>query len=301
MMGRTHALTGAMVFGLAASAVESVAHLTAGELLLGTAVCAGAAVLPDIDHPGSGISRTLGPLTQGFALLVAWTSGGHRNGTHSLAGVAVFTLLAFAAAGLHAGSPLWLIAGLGLAVVLGLVGFVTATVEPPGRGRGRPAYRERWHGVASAWIGAGVAVGLAVAALLFPHRTGLALLALLLVLVLSATARIVSTRRLLGLKREWDDVLPVPITAVLVLGGADLRVVPVAVALGVIVHIAGDMVTLGGCPLGWPWSQTMRGPRLFRTNSGVEHRLVFPACTAVLGGTVAWNSGLITALSTRGA
>lgn len=294
MMGRTHALTGAMAFGLAAPVLGAFAGLTAGELLLGTAVCAGAAVLPDIDHPGAGISRTFGPVTRGFARLVAWASGGHRRGTHSLTGAGVFTLLASGATALYAGDAWWLVTGGVAAGVLVAGGaLVAAAGAPDGH---RAAHRVR-RTAATAWTGAAAVLAVAAAALWDARLVGMALLAALLILTLSAVARIVPARRLLGLRREWDDMLPAPVTVALLWAGVDLRVVPLAVTLGVLVHIIGDMVTLGGCPLGWPWSSAMCGPRWFRTGAAVEQRLVFPVCASVLAVTAAWNTGVITALT----
>jgi membrane-bound metal-dependent hydrolase YbcI (DUF457 family) len=294
MMGKTHAITGAMAFGLAAIPATPLLDLRPGDLLLGTVVTAGAAVLPDIDHPGSGISRTLGPATRAFAWLVRRTSGGHRCGTHSLTGVAIVTLLAFTATGLYARNAWWLAAGAGLAVMLGGAGYLAAATEPPRPARPRRPVHP--HTSAAAWT-AGVALAaLTAAAVCWPHQTGTFALAALLVLVLSAAARLFNARRMLGLRREWDDALPIPVTLALLLGGADLQVVPFAVLLGVIVHIAGDMATLGGCPLGWPWSRTMRGPRWFRTNSPVETGPITWGCVGVFAATAGWNTGVLGAL-----
>jgi membrane-bound metal-dependent hydrolase YbcI (DUF457 family) len=54
------------------------------------ALTAGAAVLPDIGHPDSSIARSFGPGTRAFA----WVSGGHRHGTHIIAGTAALTAAA---------------------------------------------------------------------------------------------------------------------------------------------------------------------------------------------------------------
>ena len=91
MMGRDHALSGAVAF---VALAPLAAHVTAPELALGTALTAGAALLPDLDEPGSTISRGAGFLTMGFAHVVRWAARGHRQGTHSLLGAAVFTVLA---------------------------------------------------------------------------------------------------------------------------------------------------------------------------------------------------------------
>lgn len=66
-------------------------------VLTGALVTAGAALLPDIDHPGGTVARSLPPLSTWLARVTCRISGGHRRGTHSVLGVAVFTALAAAA------------------------------------------------------------------------------------------------------------------------------------------------------------------------------------------------------------
>ena len=53
MLGRDHALSGAVVFAALAPSL----HVTAAHLAAGVVLAAGAGVLPDIDHPDSTISR----------------------------------------------------------------------------------------------------------------------------------------------------------------------------------------------------------------------------------------------------
>jgi membrane-bound metal-dependent hydrolase YbcI (DUF457 family) len=93
MLGRDHALSGAFAF----AALGPTLHVTGAHLAAGVLLTAGAGVLPDIDHPDSTIARSFGFLTQAFAWVVARISGGHRHGTHSLVGIAVFTAGALAA------------------------------------------------------------------------------------------------------------------------------------------------------------------------------------------------------------
>src|SRR5215469_2069125 len=93
MLGRDHALSGALVF----AALGPSLHVTGAHLITAVAITTGAGVLPDIDHPDSTISRCFGFLTEAFAWLVDRLSGGHRHGTHSLLGIAVFTAGAAAA------------------------------------------------------------------------------------------------------------------------------------------------------------------------------------------------------------
>lgn len=73
-----HSGTGAVQLGVA-------------DLLLGTFLTAGAALLPDIDHPDGTIANALGPFSHYFCKAVSWISGGHRKATHSFAFVAAVT------------------------------------------------------------------------------------------------------------------------------------------------------------------------------------------------------------------
>ena len=83
MLGRDHALSGALVF----AALGPSLHMTGSHLGAGVLLATGAGVLPDVDHPDSPISREFGFLTEAFAWLVDRLSGGHRHGTHSLVGI----------------------------------------------------------------------------------------------------------------------------------------------------------------------------------------------------------------------
>jgi len=87
MLGHDHALSGALAF----AAVAPMLHVSGTQLAVGTALTAGAGVLPDIDEPGSTIARTFGFLTGAFAWIVHVISGGHRKGTHSLLGIGLLT------------------------------------------------------------------------------------------------------------------------------------------------------------------------------------------------------------------
>jgi membrane-bound metal-dependent hydrolase YbcI (DUF457 family) len=159
--GHTHALTG-LVTGLAAG--EFVLHLplpqTAGLALL----TAGAAVLPDVDHPDSTLAHSFGFLTRAVAEIIGKVSGGHRHGTHSIAGVAVFTLAAWL--GVYYRHD-W--AGrIGLGVLLAVViasGLIALRI-----GKGR-----RWHRVLRGHRSDALAIAAAAGMTFF--GTGLALVA----------------------------------------------------------------------------------------------------------------------------
>lgn len=124
VMGRTHALSGAVVMLAAAPVVATVVPSLSphGPLALtaSVVVAAGAALLPDLDHPSSTIARSLHPLTTGLAHVVARVSGGHRHGTHSVVGVlaaaGLFGLLG-SAGGWAAWVPVTVLAGLAVAAV----------------------------------------------------------------------------------------------------------------------------------------------------------------------------------------
>ena len=93
-LGHTHALSG-LVTGTAAG--EFVLHLPPSGTAPLAALCAGFACLPDLDTRHSCAARSLGFMSEAFAWSVAKISGGHRHGTHSALGVAVFTTLAWLA------------------------------------------------------------------------------------------------------------------------------------------------------------------------------------------------------------
>lgn len=127
MLGRTHGLSG-IVVGLAVGAAVDASPITCVALAGVTMV---GAYVPDIDHPGSTISRSLGPLTGLLSWLARTLSkrvyaatkghadedceGSHRHLLHSV----VFSVLLGAAvwAGVSVWWPQWaLLAGGGLAL-----------------------------------------------------------------------------------------------------------------------------------------------------------------------------------------
>jgi membrane-bound metal-dependent hydrolase YbcI (DUF457 family) len=101
MLGRDHALSGAVVF----AALAPTLHVPGQYLAAGVAVAAGAGVLPDIDHQDATIAQTFGFLTEWLAWTVNKISGGHRHGTHSLLGLAAFTAAAYGAGRLQQSGP----------------------------------------------------------------------------------------------------------------------------------------------------------------------------------------------------
>lgn len=92
MMGHAHALSGAVVFLAVAPLLPGTPD--ALTLIVGAGTAAGAALLPDLDHPESSVARALGPITRSMAAVTAALAGGHRQGTHSLLGVLAAGLVA---------------------------------------------------------------------------------------------------------------------------------------------------------------------------------------------------------------
>jgi len=86
MMGHSHAVSGAFLFAASAPLVPQHLgmHFTPTDVLMGTVLSAGAALLPDLDHHDGTIANFLGPVSKLLCRFVAWISGGHRHATHSI-------------------------------------------------------------------------------------------------------------------------------------------------------------------------------------------------------------------------
>ncbi|MFE3629434.1 metal-dependent hydrolase [Streptomyces goshikiensis] len=83
-MGPTHALSGVAVWMAGAAGLQAVGHpVSAPDLAIGAAACAGAALLPDIDHPSSTVARTFGPVSTALSHLVDSVSAAVYNGTRT--------------------------------------------------------------------------------------------------------------------------------------------------------------------------------------------------------------------------
>lgn len=83
-----------------------------------------------------------------------------------------------------------------------------------------------------------------------------------------------------------------------------LSFIPVALVLGMLLHVAGDCLTNSGCPLWWPFSKKRSAfryklrpggkKRSLKTNSPFEHRVVVPLLWVVsIGSTLLWVSDLV--------
>lgn len=160
-MGRTHAISGVATCLAVDPVLTRIAPGMAPHGMVGVAtaglVCAGAALLPDLDHPSATIAHTFGPVTAVLSRVVARLSGGHRHATHSL----LFTAAA-GAAGWWAGTAgrwvAWpvmvLLAGLGMCAI-GVTHTTTALVAATAATA--PAAFTGGTG----WLGPAIAVGVA--------------------------------------------------------------------------------------------------------------------------------------------
>lgn len=99
MMGYSHAITGtAGWLAITSTSGAALAIYDPGDPMFtlgGTLLCAGTAMAPDADHGQASIAYSLPPVSKWAARGIGAASGGHRHGTHSLIGIAVFTLFAY--------------------------------------------------------------------------------------------------------------------------------------------------------------------------------------------------------------
>lgn len=204
--------------------------VTPAGVLAGALACAGAALLPDADHRRATIAQSLPPVSNVVCAGIGEVAGGHRNGTHSLFGIAVFTALAYLLGLWHLEVPRF------------------GTVFP------------------GAGLSAVLLIAFAVKALKFIPD---------------------SMRRL-----PW--VVSVPAGAFVALFAPDEQYwFVLAMLLGTATHIAGDLLTVGGCNLIWP--VRFRAPRRIRRVPLVRHvwkrsgRLSLP----VLGTAGSWREWLL--------
>ena len=95
MLGYSHATSGALGWLATAPVISHLIGKPLGmkELAVGAVACAGAALLPDIDHPQATIAYTFGPITKIISKWIHTLAGGHRQATHSLVFSVGFGLL----------------------------------------------------------------------------------------------------------------------------------------------------------------------------------------------------------------
>lgn len=194
MLGAHHAGTGAAVW-VALTAVNPIipatglAPMEPTAVAIGGIVAAGAALLPDADHPSATIAYSIPGVGKAATSLVGGVSGGHRHGTHSgLSAVVVVALAAWLTgfSGLVDTSYLSTYVVVSAVIAVALITFAVKVLR-----------------IARSW-GVSWLIGLIGSALitfLIPH--------------------------------QWAWL-------------------PWAIAVGWVVHMAGDFLTTGGLPLLWP-------------------------------------------------
>ncbi|MDM7991095.1 metal-dependent hydrolase [Arthrobacter sp. zg-Y877] len=136
MMGGHHAASGAAAWVAVASTAPYAFGwypVTPLGIVTGALLTAGAALLPDLDHHSGTIAHSLPPVTKILARLTEAVSGGHRRGTHSLLGLAVFVALATALGRVTADVPVFgsVAVGAGILSVL-LMGFAFKALKIAG-------------------------------------------------------------------------------------------------------------------------------------------------------------------------
>lgn len=256
MLGRSHALSGAVVWLAGSAAAAMVAPPDPVVVAVGGVVSAGSALLPDMDHPSSHAARTLGPVSRAAARTIAWVCArvhaatrircrvdcdrvgcrtcpdrvdqdGHRTLAHT--------------------APACL-----------LLGAVTA-------GAGW------WWGRLAAVVIVAVTAGLATRALL-PRQHQRTIGAVVTDLVSPARIRRGPFGRHLatGWRRRLGRTAPaVGVLAVSIAAGTAVWYLPtrawwwlgLPVAVGSTVHLLGDACTNSGCPILWP--ARIRGRRWY--------------------------------------
>jgi membrane-bound metal-dependent hydrolase YbcI (DUF457 family) len=97
MLGKSHLMVGAcgwLVVGVPLTELITGTEMSSAQIASGAVVTAGAAMLPDLDHPQATVSRSLGIVSQKISFAFSKLMGGHRNGSHSLLFiVGIFLLL----------------------------------------------------------------------------------------------------------------------------------------------------------------------------------------------------------------
>ncbi|MFD6099700.1 metal-dependent hydrolase [Nocardiopsis flavescens] len=89
MMGHSHALSGVVGWMAVVPLVQGTQflgldfNLGPSEIIAGSLVCAGAALLPDVDHKSATVTKTYGKVTEMLSDMLSFLFGGHRMGTHS--------------------------------------------------------------------------------------------------------------------------------------------------------------------------------------------------------------------------
>lgn len=270
VMGPTHAMSGAAVWLTAAAAsVPVLAALSPAEVAVGAAVCAGCALLPDLDCPGSLSTKDGSTVVRAFGVLgeavghtlsnvSLWVynltrskSDPHRNSGHrTLTHTAVFTV------------------GLGL--------LVSAGASLPGT----------FDAIGREW-----ATGQVISLLVMWGSLHLALFGL-------AEKWAKKTRKKYGLLAVMgvSAVLTMITAATLPDNAGTFPWLGLAVGAGAVMHCLGDAITKMGVPFLWPipirgkrwWDITLPWFMRIRAGGTFEYTVLLPVLTLVTVGAFAY-------------
>ena len=239
--GSTHAWAGAVT---GAAAGLYVLHLDPPHTVLLTGLSAGAGLLLDLDHPQATLAHTFGFLTKTCAEVVGKVSGGHRHGTHSIVGVAVFTGLAALSVAFRHDLP----GRIGLCVLLSLIlagGFCALRLARAATGLfGHVPASTMNHAADAAAIGAAVAMASTGAGLgLMATATGLGCVAHLVTDALTDQGIPI----LWPLSKAHFKLLPEPLS--FTTGTRPERWVVAPALILALLYLSWHAVTLTGVPL----------------------------------------------------
>jgi membrane-bound metal-dependent hydrolase YbcI (DUF457 family) len=255
VMGPTHATSGAVAWLAGAGAVTTVMgyEQAPAELAVYTAVCAGAALLPDLDVSGQVFRR--------------------RGGATAARVFGVLSLLLAEA-----------VEKLSLGIYL-----LTRTRRDPRR---RNGHRTFTHTLAFAAL-----LGLAVSLLVERFDRPLVLGVLFFTLALAIRGLMGESIREKGWLVTTSISLAVTIVAFQGLPADGYPLLGVAVGVGCVVHLIGDLITHHGCPLFWPIPLGSRTWRMIttpesisiRAGGGFEKALLLPGLTIAACGAAVWQ------------
>jgi membrane-bound metal-dependent hydrolase YbcI (DUF457 family) len=231
MLGKGHAVSGATVWltGWSWTALAGLAHPHVDVLVVGSLVAAGAALVPDFDHPSSRVANAGGLVTKMMAHGFAYLSrnihhvtklkadrvdeDGHRTFLHTF----VFAALA----------------GLLPAGVGSVAGDIARALD-------HATHSTAWDGRVGKFLAAllvyvFVGLGFAAARAAFPGR---------------------QRRVKLGKgRRKWRKSTVIALACAVgtyVLTPAGAWWLGLAVSIGCVAHLLGDVITASGCPVLWP-------------------------------------------------
>lgn len=229
MMGKGHAVSGATVWltGWGWASLAGLAHPHLDVLTVGTLVCAGAALAPDIDHPESRIANSAGLATRLMATVIGLAGrgihkatkldadrpdeDGHRTITHTIVGALFAGLMVTGIAGLSDDLGAWMARASGLPIAP-LGKLLTALL-----------------------VYVYVRLGYAAARSFYPGR--------------QSRVRIIKALRR---QRKATVVAFACAAYAYIMVPADVWWLGLAVGIGCFAHLLGDVITALGCPILWP-------------------------------------------------